>query len=54
MTANELMRRLRAGEIDRAEFIKESEKLSLEELQALTPQLIEWAKDPTARNPKRD
>ena len=54
MTANELMRRVRAGEIDRAEFVKESEKLSLEELQALTRLLMEWAKDPTPRNPKRD
>ena len=46
MTANELMRRLRANEIDYREFVKESEELSLEELQALTPLLIEWAKEP--------
>jgi hypothetical protein len=46
MTAYELMRRLRADEIDYREFVKESEELSLEELQALTPLLIEWAKEP--------
>src|SRR5713101_8350430 len=42
MTANDLMRRLRASEISYSEFFKESEKLSLEELQSLTSLLIEW------------
>jgi hypothetical protein len=48
------MRRLRAGEIDNEGFVEESERMSLEELQALTPLLIEWANDPTERNSERD
>jgi len=54
VTANELIRRLRAGEIDHKGFIEESENLSLEELQALTPLLIEWAKAQSSHKAKPD
>ena len=47
------MRRLRSGEIDYEGFVEESEKLSLEELQALTPLLSEWAKGASDHNAKR-
>ena len=57
MTANDLMRRLRASEISYADFFKESEKLSLEELQSLTSLLIEWTNLRAAQRgnlPKKD
>ncbi len=57
MNANDLMRRLRAGEISYSDFFKESEKLSLEELQSLTSLLIEWTKSSAAQRgnlPKKD
>ena len=41
LTASHLMRRLRTGEISYSDFFKESEKLSLEELESLTRLLIE-------------
>ena len=46
MTALDLMHRFRSGEIDHNEFVQHSEKLPLEELQSLTPLLIEWAAEP--------
>jgi len=48
MTARDLIRRLRAGEIDYLVFAEEANKLSLKESEALTPLLLDWA-DPKNR-----
>jgi len=42
MTVLELMNRLRSGEINHSEVVRESESLPLEELEKLNSLLVPW------------